>query len=277
MSEPGLPQPCGAGGVAARSAPLGAGPRSPAPALRAAPPPPGRVGPGLSYAQRPRLSGSFAAVAKTRNEGVVAAVRRSGAAPRRTSPAAFRGLAGHAQSSGPLQLSEQEARGAGLVRADPRRGAKMEPFTNGEWPARGADSRGSQGPEGQGVARGIGLQASPAEGFPGVPGWGSSRGGPGAAGAGVKVSPLPGGRRRGSRQSLGCLRGGGGGGEVGGCAGPRGEGAAAGIRCGPGESQLERGAGSGELSARPSPSRPSARLSVTGRGGAAPRGAGSVI
>lgn len=74
-------------------------------ALRASRRLPAEWAKGLSYALRPRLSRSFAAVAKTRNEGVVA-VRRSGAAPRRTSPAAFGGLAGHAQSPGPLQLSE---------------------------------------------------------------------------------------------------------------------------------------------------------------------------
>lgn len=45
-----------------------------------------------------------AAVAKTRSSGT--ADRRSGAAPRGTSPTALGGRAGHAQSAGPLQLSE---------------------------------------------------------------------------------------------------------------------------------------------------------------------------
>lgn len=117
----------------------------------------------------------------------------------------------------------------------------MESFTNGELASPSRAFPGSRGPEGQmrpgGRAAGI-----PAKGFPGGPG---AAEGPGAAGAGVKVSPLPGpapnlqlrssakfgmlARWRGRRQSW-QLRW------------SRGKlSAAAGRSCGPGESLLVRG------------------------------------
>lgn len=71
----------------------------------------------------------------------------------------------------------------------------MEPFTNGKWLVRDSDSSAFR-VQRVSCGTGVGLPGVPAQGFPG--GLGAADG-PGAARAGVKVSPAPGGQHRASR------------------------------------------------------------------------------